>query len=396
MKGEDILDMIPLVDLKAQYLQIKEEIDRAISDVLESSRYIMGEKVSELESEIARFIGTRHAVSCANGTDALVLSLHACGIGEGDEVITSPLTFFATAEAISRVGAKPVFTDVHPDTFNIDAQQIERVITPRTKAIIPVHLYGQPADMDELNTIAEKYGLYIIEDACQAFGAGYKGKKAGSLGNAGCFSFFPSKNLGAYGDGGIITTNDDRIASEAASLRVHGSLMGMVHEIPAHFANTFPKDPGFDISKYFNRRIGYNSRLDELQAAILLVKLKHIDQWNDARRKIAGFYTENLRKTSLVVPKVPEYAQSVFYLYVLQSEKRSEMIRILKDKGISTGIHYPVPLHLQKAFESLGYRRGDFPVSERLSERIFSIPIYPELTAAQMEYIVQTLLNAVK
>lgn len=419
--------MIPLVDLKTQYLQIKEEINQAISDVLESSRFIMGDKVAELESKIAGYVGTKHAVSCANGTDALVLSLHACGIGEGDEVITSPFTFFATAEAISRVGAKPVFSDIHPDTFNIDAQQIERAVTPRTKAIIPVHLYGQPADMDGLHEIAEKHGLYIIEDACQAFGAEYKGKKVGSLGNAACFSFFPSKNLGAYGDGGIITTNNDLIASEAASLRVHGAYKGIVQigkthkscecngsaqegkvqegiaakysaqNIPAsHITNTISADSGFDISKYINCRIGYNSRLDELQAAILLVKLKYIDKWNEARREIARFYTDYLRETSLVVPEVPEYVKSVFHLYVLRSEKRNDMIKILKDKGISTGIHYPVPLHLQKAYESLGYHPGDFPAAEMLAEHIFSIPIYPELTAAQMEYIAETLYHAAK
>ncbi len=396
MNREEIFQMIPLVDLKAQYLQIKEEINKAISDVLESSRFIMGEKVTGLENEIARYIGTRHAVSCANGTDALVLSLHACGIGEGDEVITPPFTFFATAEAISRVGAKPVFSDIHPDTFNIDARQIERVVTKRTKAMIPVHMYGQPADMDELLTIAEKYGLHIIEDACQAFGAAYKGKKAGSIGSAGCFSFFPSKNLGAYGDGGIITTNDDRIASEAASLRVHGSRKGIAQGIPVSVTNAFPADHGFDISKYYNSRIGYNSRLDELQAAILLVKLKYIDQWNETRREIARFYNEYLRETSLVLPKLPENAQGVFHLYVVQSENRNELIRILKDKGISTGIHYPIPLHLQKAYEGLGYHPGDFPVAERLSERILSIPIYPELTAAQMEFIAQTLYDAAK
>ncbi len=388
--------MIPLVDLKAQYQQIKDEINQAITDVLESSHFIMGKKVTELENEIARYIGTRHAVSCANGTDALVLSLHACGIGEGDEVITSPFTFFATAEAISRVGAKPVFSDVDQDTFNIDARQFHNVITPRTKAIIPVHMYGQPADMDELRMTADKYGLLIIEDACQAFGASYKGQKAGSMGNAGCFSFFPSKNLGAYGDGGLITTNDDHIASEAKSLRVHGSARGRTQGAPASLIAALPGDPGFDISKYYNSRIGYNSRLDELQAAILLVKLKYIDQWNETRREIAHFYNEYLRDTSLILPKLPENAQGVFHLYVVQSENRNELLRILKDKGISTGIHYPIPLHLQKAYEGLGYHPGDFPVTERLSERILSIPIYPELTAAQMEYIAKTLFNAAK
>lgn len=389
--------MIPLVDLKAQYQQIKDEINQAITDVLESSHFIMGKKVTELENEIARYIGTRHAVSCANGTDALVLSLHACGIGEGDEVITSPFTFFATAEAISRVGAKPVFSDVDQDTFNIDARQLHNVITPRTKAIIPVHMYGQPADMDELRMTADKYGLLIIEDACQAFGASYKGQKAGSMGNAGCFSFFPSKNLGAYGDGGLITTNDNRIASEAASLRVHGSARGRTQGTPvSHIANALSGDLGFDTSRYYNSRIGYNSRLDELQAAILLVKLKYIDQWNETRREIAHFYNEHLRDTSLILPKLPENAQGVFHLYVVQSENRNELLRILKDKGISTGIHYPIPLHLQKAYEGLGYHPGDFPVTERLSECILSIPIYPELTAAQMEYIAKTLFNAAK
>lgn len=395
--------MIPLIDLKAQYSELKDEMDRAVLEVLESSRYIMGAKVKELEKNIAAYTGTKHAISCANGTDALILSLHACGIKEGDEVITTPFTFFATAEAISRVGAKPVFADVKADTFNIDVTQIQSHITDRTKAVIPVHLFGQPAEMDTVCQIAEKYHLYVIEDACQAFGAEYQGRKAGSLGDIGCFSFFPTKNLGAYGDGGIITTNDDNAAATIRALRVHGSGKPgcQAYNLKCGGGNdnvlaegTLSDNTIYDMTKYYNYFIGYNSRLDEIQAAVLLVKMKHLDNWNAKRREIAGYYTDRLHESSLVVPKILEEATSICHMYALQSENRDKVTCYLNQMGIATGIYYPVPLHLQKAYTGLGYKYGDFPVSEYLAGRTFAIPVYPELTQSQKEHIADTLLQA--
>ncbi len=390
--------MIPLVDLKAQYADIKNEINQAVLNVLESSEYIMGQRVKELEKSIAEYTGTKHAISCANGTDALILALHACGIGQGDEVITTTFTFFATGEAISRVGAKPVFIDVCADTYNMNVDLIEEKITSRTKAIMPVHIFGQPVDMDAVSEIAEKHNLYVIEDACQAMGAEYKGRKVGSLGDAGCFSFFPTKNLGAYGDGGIITTDDDNLASIVRALRVHGSgtagqqayniLSGAdecdINEVPS--GNT-----AYDKSKYFNYFIGYNSRLDEIQAAILLVKMKYIDWWNERRIQTADYYSRELQNLNLTLPKIIENVNSVYHMYVLQSENREKLTRHLKEKGISTGIYYPIPLHLQKANKNLGYKVGDLPISEYLSYRTFAIPIYPELTEEQKKYIVDSL-----
>ena len=403
--------MIPLIDLKAQYSELKDEMAQAVLEVLESSHYIMGEKVDKLEKDIAAYIGTKHAISCANGTDALILSLHACGICGGDEVITTPFTFFATAEAISRVGAAPVFADVDADTFNINTDIIEEKITGRTKAILPVHLFGQTARMDRIREIAGRHGLYVIEDACQAFGAEYKGGKAGSLGDIGCFSFFPTKNLGAYGDGGIITTDDDRLATVIKALRVHGS--GQAGEnaynllYPLHNGNEYCSDnkcifenepPGstiYDLTKYFNCLIGYNSRLDELQAAILLVKLRYIDRWNDQRRENAAYFSARFRGTGLVTPITIDNAKNIYHMYTLQSENRNTLTQHLKQKGISTGVYYPIPLHLQKAYENLGYQYGDFPVSEYLASRTFAIPIYPELTVEQKKYIADTLVHAV-
>lgn len=392
--------MIPLIDLKAQYAAIKNEINQAVLDVLESSQYIMGQNVKELEESIAAYTGTRYAISCANGTDALILSLHACGIGEGDEVITTPFTFFATAEAISRVGARPVFVDVDTDTFNINVDLIEEKISSKTKAIIPVHIFGQPAAMDRICEIAGKYGLYVIEDACQAIGAEYKGRKAGSLGDIACFSFFPTKNLGACGDGGIITTDNDKLATIIKALRVHGSgnagrqAFSILHgENDNDFKAVSSDNAIYDMTKYFNYLTGYNSRLDELQAAILLVKLKYIDEWNEKRRETADYYSFRLQGSKLVIPKTIEEAKSVYHMYVLQSENREKLTQYLNQKGISTGIYYPIPLHLQKAYKNLGYKRGDFPASEYLSDRTFAIPIYPELTHEQKEYIANTLLQ---
>ena len=393
--------MIPLIDLNAQYSDIKNEIAPVILEVLESSQYIMGQKVKELEKSIAGYTGTKHAISCANGTDALVLSLHACGIGEGDEVITTPFTFFATAEAISRVGARPVFVDVNSDTFNMNVDLIEEKVSEKTKAILPVHIFGQPVMMDAVREIAGKHHLYVIEDACQAIGAEYQGRKAGSLGDAACFSFFPTKNLGAYGDGGMVTTNDDKLATVIKALRVHGSgnagqqafnlLSGEKNECA--FEGISPGNTVYDKTKYYNYLIAYNSRLDELQAAVLLVKLKYLDQWNEKRRETADYYSSSLQGLDLVLPKVIKDARSVYHMYVLQSESREKLTHYLKQKNIATGIYYPIPLHLQKAYKSLGYKPGDLPVSERLADRTFAIPVYPELTCEQKKYIVDALLQ---
>ncbi len=392
--------MIPLIDLKAQYAEIKNEINQAVLDVLESSQYIMGQRVKELEKTIAEYTGTKHAISCANGTDALVLSLHACGVGEGDEVITTPFTFFATAEAISRVGAKPVFVDVNTETYNINTDLIEEKISSKTKAILPVHIFGQPVDMDRINEIADKFNLYVIEDACQAIGAEYKGRKIGSLGDVACFSFFPTKNLGACGDGGIITTSDDSLATVIRALRVHGSgnagqqayniLQG---ENECDFEGVSADSTVYDRTKYYNYFIAYNSRLDEIQAAILLIKMKYIGKWNEKRREIADYYSRRLQHANLVVPKIIKEAKSVYHMYVLQSENREKLTQYLKQKEISTGVYYPIPLHLQKAYKNLGYRPGDLPVSEYLADRTFAIPVYPELTCKQKKYIVDTILQ---
>ena len=393
--------MIPLVDLNAQYSTIKNEINKAVLHVLDSSQYIMGQHVKELEENVASYIGTRYALSCANGTDALILSLHACGIGDGDEVITTPFTFFATAEAISRVGAKPIFVDVNTDTFNMNADLIEDKISCKTKAILPVHLFGQPSAMDQICKIAGNYGLYVIEDACQAIGAEYNGSKAGSLGDVACFSFFPTKNLGAYGDGGMITTNNATLATVIRALRAHGSGYAgqqaynlLYGENNSCIEGNSLDNTIYDRTKYFNYLIGYNSRLDELQAAILLVKLRYLNIWNEKRREAAEYYSARLQNSNLVAQKTIEESKSVYHMYILQSENRETLTQYLKQKDISTGIYYPVPLHLQKAYESLGYKYGDFPASEYLADRTFAIPVYPELTGEQKEYIADTLIKA--
>lgn len=389
---------IPLINLKKQYETIKSDIDKAVLEVLSSAQYIMGENVKQFEKEFSEYIGANYSVSVGNGTDALVIALKALGIGEGDEVITTPFTFFATAESISSVGAKPVFVDVRLDTFNIDPSNIEEKITSRTKAIMPVHIFGQPADMDEINEIAKKYNLKVIEDACQAVGAEYKGRKTGTLGDIACFSFFPTKNLGCAGDGGIIVTDDEKLATVCRALRTHGSgadgkkaynLLNNIEENVDEDKNT--DNTVYNPLKYYNYIIGHNSRLDELQAAILRVKLKKLDSWNDLRRHHAYFYNENLSDTDLVIPYEDKYVKHVYHMYVLQSEKRQEVVSYLKDKGIATGIYYPVPVHLQKVYTSLGYKPGDLPNAEYLSGRTFAIPMFPELTDKEKLYIVENL-----
>ena len=358
----------------------------------------MGKTVLDFEKEFANYIGVKHAISVGNGTDALVLSLKSIGIGEGDEVITTPFTFFATAEAISAVGGTPVFVDVDKETFNIDTTKIEEKINSKTKAIMPVHIFGQSADMDEINEIAKKHNLMVIEDACQAIGGKYKGRKIGTLGDVACFSFFPTKNLGCAGDGGMIVTDNDEIATIARALRTHGSgengqkaynlLNNIEEEVQkAEGAN----DTVYNPLKYYNYLIGYNTRLDAIQAAILDVKIKEIYKWNAKRRERVKSYNEALQNNDLVTPVAKDYNEHVYHMYILQSEKREEVIEKLKEAGIATGVYYPVPLHLQKVYKNLGYKEGDMPVAEYLSHRTFAIPVYPELNEEQVKYIISKI-----
>jgi dTDP-4-amino-4,6-dideoxygalactose transaminase len=399
---EEIKMNIPLVDLKAQYKLVEEKAGKAVMEVLSSANYIMGREVLEFEREFAEYIGVKHAISVGNGTDALVLALMAAGVGKGDEVITTPFTFFSTAESISSVGAIPVFVDVEKDTYNIDPSKIEEKITEKTKAIMPVHIFGQAAKMDEIMAIAKKHNLKVIEDAAQAVGSEYKGEKAGSIGDVGCFSFFPTKNLGCAGDGGIITTSDDNIAIILRALRTHGSgengqkAYNLLNNISEEIKTAEGHDDTvYNPLKYYNYLIGFNTRLDAIQAAILRVKLPKIDEWNEKRRKNAREYDEKLKDTALTLPvSIPE-SKSVYNMYVVQAENREEVINKLKDKGISTGVYYPVPIHLQKAYTELEYKEGDMPVAEYLSHRTFAIPIFPELSSEQKEYIIDNLIKAI-
>jgi dTDP-4-amino-4,6-dideoxygalactose transaminase len=347
--------MVPMVDLKKQFHEIRDDILKVLTEVLESTQYILGPKVSELERRIAEYYAVSQAVGVASGTDALHLSLNALGIEKGDEVITTPFTFFATAEAILYTGATPVFVDIEPDTLNIDVSQIESKITKETKAILPVHLFGLIADMEEILKIAKEHNLKVIEDCAQSFGAELNGKKAGSFGDAGCFSFYPSKNLGGYGDGGIIALHDTAVADEIRKLRNHGSKGSYIHE-----------------------RIGFNSRLDEIQAGILLIKLNHIDEYNRKRRQHAAIYNKLLSDT-VRCPVEKKGTYHVFQQYTIRSPKRDEIQKRLKENGISSVVYYPVPLHLQEALRFLNYKEGDFPIAERTAREVLSLPLYPEL-----------------
>lgn len=365
--------MIPFVDLKAQYDSIKEEIDETIQSVLNNTSFIMGEELRKFEEEFALFCDVKYAIGVANGSDALILALRACGIGEGDEIITVPHTFIATTEAITHVGGKVVFVDIDPKTYTIDVSKTEEKITEKTKAIISVHLYGQPADMESIMDLAKKYNLKIIEDAAQAHGAEYKGKKVGSIGDVGCFSFYPGKNLGAYGDAGMVVTNNEEIAKGIKLLRNHGRIS----------------------KKYEHDVEGYSSRLDNLQAAILRVKLKCLDEWNDRRRSNAKKYNKLLSNINgIITPYEADYVKHVYHLYVIRTEKRRDKLsEELKSKGIAVGIHYPIPLHLQPAYRYLGYKEGDFPVTEKTSREILSLPMFAELTDEQIEEIVELIKN---
>lgn len=389
---------IPLLNLKRQYTYLKDDIEKVISNILESGAYINGPYTKELESKLAKYLNVKHVIGVANGTDALVIALEALGIKEGDEVITTPFTFFATAEAISVVGAKPVFVDVSLDDFNIDVNKIEKAITERTKAIMPVHIFGTPADMDKINEIAKKHNLYVIEDACQAIGAKYRDKTVGGLGDVACFSFFPTKNLGTYGDGGLITTNSDEIASICRALKAHGS--GVNGEIAFNLLNNIKEeveedkctnDTVYNPKKYYNYLIGHNSRLDEIHAGILSVKLDYLDRWNNQRIENARYFDENLKDRDLKLMKLDENNKNVYHMYIVQSENREELTKKLDEAGIGYGVYYPIPLHLQKVYKDLGYKVGDLPNVEYLSTRTLAIPVDPEMTEEERKYIVEIL-----
>ena len=387
---------IPLIDLRAQLNSLQPEADRQVLSVLHQARYILGPEVAALEQEIARYMGVKHAIGVANGTDALIIALKALGIGPGDEVIVPSFTYFASAEAISFVGARPVFIDVDKYTYNLAVEQLEGLITERTKALLPVHLFGQACQMDRLMEMAHKHDLYVVEDCAQAIGARYHGQMVGSFGDFGTLSFFPTKNLGCAGDGGMIVTNDDRLATIARALRAHGS--GQIGQEAYNYMNHIDQTADqatadqdntvYNAAKYFNYLIGHNSRLDEIQAALLRVKLPRLDAWNDGRKQIAKRYNQAFGATDLVTPGVIDGADEIYHLYILQSEDREGLVAYLQEKGIATGVYYPVPLHLQKAFAELGYQEGDLPVSEYLSQRTFAIPVYPELTDEQVDYII--------
>ncbi len=358
---------IPLIDLKAQYQSIKADVDAAIQRILDNTSFIMGSEVATFETHFAAYMQAKHAIGVANGTDAILLTLVALGIQSGDEIITSPHTFIASVEPMMQLGAKPVFVDIDSATYNMNPALIEAAITPRTKAIIPVHLYGQPANMPAIKAIADKHHLMIIEDCAQAHGAEYDGQRVGSWGNAACFSFYPGKNLGAYGDAGAIITNDDGLAAHLRELRDHGSR-----------------------TKYEHSVIGYNSRLDAMQAAILDVKLGHIEAWTELRRQHARAYTQALAGIpGVVTPTADARGRHVYHLYVIRVPgEREAAFNQLRDAGIGVGIHYPVPLHLQPALAGLGYHVGDFPEAEAAASSIISLPMYPELTTIQMEAVV--------
>jgi dTDP-4-amino-4,6-dideoxygalactose transaminase len=360
---------VPLLDLKTQFQAIKSEIVQVVEAVCDEQGFILGPRVAALEKSVATYVGSAQAVGVASGSDALLLSLMALGVKAGDEVVTVPFTFFATAGAISRLGAKPQFIDIEPDAFNMNPALLERAITKRTKAIIPVHLFGQCANMEAINDIARAKKIGVIEDACQAIGAARHKRKAGVLGDLACFSFFPSKNLGGFGDGGMVTTNDTALAESISMLRVHGSRVRYVHEA-----------------------IGINSRLDALQAAVLSVKLKYLDQWADARRRNASRYEQLFGQTKLRervrLPVTQPGNFHVFNQFTVRVQSRDDLRAFLTSKGIGTEIYYPLPMHLQNCYRDLGYQKGAFPVSEQAAEEVLSLPIYAELTEAQQGYVV--------
>lgn len=355
---------VPFVDLKMQHQELGEELRGAFARILDDASFIAGPDTNAFEEAFARYLGCGHAVSVSSGTAALHLALLGLGVGQGDEVVTTPHTFIATAEAITAVGARPVFVDVDPVSYTLDPNQVEARITPRTKAILPVHLYGQPADLGPLLSIARARRLALVEDACQAHGAEYRGRKAGTLGDAGCFSFFPSKNLGCCGEGGAVVTNNATLAERIRLLRAHGSRRKYEHRFP-----------------------GFNFRMEALQGAILSVKLKYLDRWNARRRALASQYNQRLAEAGVILPIEMPYARHVYHLYVIQSPERDALRGHLAACGIETGLHYPVPVHLQEAYRGLGYQEGDFPVTESITRHILSLPMFPEMALEVVDYV---------
>jgi dTDP-4-amino-4,6-dideoxygalactose transaminase len=364
---------VPFLDLRAQYATLREEVARVLLEVAESTAYVLGPKVAEFERAFAAYVGSKHCVGLNSGTSALHLALLGAGVGPGDEVITVPMTFIATCWGVSYVGARPVFVDVDPLTCTMDVGQVEAKITPRTRALLPVHLYGQPADLGPLLEIGSKHGIPVIEDAAQAHGAKYHGRGAGSLGLCGCFSFYPGKNLGAYGEAGAVVTDDDHIAARLRALRDHAQGR-----------------------RYHHDEIGFNYRMDGFQGAVLGVKLKYLEQWTEARRRLAARYGERLASLPLELPAEAPGRRHVWHLYVARHPKRDRVRQELEARGVQTGLHYPVPVHLQKAYHHLGHRPGDFPVSERIARECFSLPLFPELTGQQHDKVVATLITALR
>lgn len=364
---------VPLLDLQAQYASLRDEMRPVIERVLESQRFVLGDEVRRLESSVAEYCEAKFAVGCASGSDALLLALMALDIKPGDEVVTTPFSFFATGSCIARLGARPVFVDINPATYNLDVSQVADAITPRTKAIIPVHIYGQCAEMDPLLALGERQGIPVIEDAAQAIGATEHGRRAGSMGVLGCFSFYPTKNLGGAGDGGIITTNDEQLQQRLKRLRAHGG-----------------------ITEYMHTEVGINSRLDELQAAVLNVKLPYLDTWSNERAERAAVYSQLLQEADLsfelATPFVRPDCRHIFHQYVIRVPRhRDALMDHLRERGVGTKIYYPVPLHLQDCFGYLGYKNGAFPEAERAAAETFALPAYPELSEAQQVYVVESI-----
>lgn len=386
--------MIPAMNVTRQYASIQDELDKAALDILHGGQYILGKTVEDFEKAFASYCGVKYAVGVGNGSDALVLALKACGVKPGNEVITTAMSFSATAEAITSVGGVPVFVDCTKDAFLINPADIEKKITGQTKAIIPVHLYGQCAEMDAINKLARAYGLKVIEDCAQAAGAAYKGKKAGSLGDAGCFSFFPTKNLGCAGDGGIIVTDDESIYRQCRAYRAHGSgLDGLYAYGIQNGVEVTGKSIDFkgNLPKYFNFVAGYNSRLDALQAAILSVKLPYLDGWNERRREIARQYNQRIRNPVVKKPIIVEGNNHIYYVYTITTEKRDELREYLMLNEIVSGIYFPVPFHLQVVYKSLGYKKGDMPNAEFVSSHSMVLPMFPELAQEEIDKVIETV-----
>ena len=386
--------MIPAMNVTRQYASIQDELDKAALTVLHDGQYILGKTVSEFEEAFAAYCGVKYAVGVGNGSDALVMALKACGVKPGDEVITTAMSFSATAEAITSVGAVPVFVDCTRDSYTIDPAEVEKKVGPKTKAIIPVHLYGQCADMDTLNAIAKANGLKVIEDCAQAAGATYKGKKAGSLGDVGCVSFFPTKNLGCAGDGGIIVTDDECIYRQCKAFRAHGSGLDGLYTYGIQNGVEVSEDSmdfNGNLPKYFNFVTGYNSRLDALQAALLSVKLPYLDGWNERRREIAKQYDERITNPAVAKPVVCKDNTHIYYVYAVTTDKRDAFREYLKQNEITSGVYFPVPFHLQKVYEGLGYKKGDMPNAEFVAEHSLVLPMFPELTQEEIDAVIEAV-----